>query len=92
MSREQARFRERQKAKQADTERRMAGLEAELRRLQVPARSSTCREPWTKPWLRLLPEFVKNESRPGPLWLQCMRCSGMGIKTSQVYLCKPSTR
>ena len=31
----QARFRERQKAKQADTERRMAGLEAELHRLQV---------------------------------------------------------
>ena len=31
----QARFRERQKAKQADTERRMAVLEAELNRLQV---------------------------------------------------------
>ena len=35
----QARFRERQKAKQADTERRMAGLEAELQRLQVLAPS-----------------------------------------------------
>ena len=72
----QARFRERQKAKQADTERRMAALEAELHRLQV---LSLSRPPQSSHVSRVV---VRTMNRPQ---LPDAECHPAALKASARY-------